>query len=284
MMKILVTGAEGQLGRSIQDLAKKHNHLDFIFTDYDELDITNSTKVYDFFKGDRFDYCINCAAYTAVDKAESETKRAFEINAEGVNYLAQSCKLNNIILIHISTDFVFDGNKQSPYTELDVPNPINVYGLSKLKGEEYVQTILEKYYIVRTSWVYSEFGQNFLKTMIKLSGERDEIGVVNDQIGSPTYAIDLAGFIISLVKDKIKEYGIYNYSNKGTISWYDFAIEIFRQQNLPITINPISSLDYETPAKRPKNSKLDLSHTMNTFQNEIPNWDYSLRECLKRVN
>ncbi len=206
-MNILVTGAHGQLGKCIQDLAKEHSKLNFIFTDYEDLDITKPEGVNEFFKNQIFDYCINCAAYTAVDKAEVEKDKAFLVNAEAAKYLAESCKEHGATLIHVSTDFVFDGEKGEPYTEEDKPNPINIYGASKLKGEQYVQNILEKHFIIRTSWVYSEYGHNFVKTMLRLAEERNEISVVNDQIGSPTYAGDLAKVIFTIILKEKTEYG-----------------------------------------------------------------------------
>src|SRR5690606_2749985 len=184
-----------------------------------------------------YDYCINCAAYTAVDKAETEEEKAYLVNAEAVKYLAEACKQNDTVLIHVSTDFVFDGQKGSPYTEDDPTNPIGVYGASKLKGEQYVQSILEKYFIVRTSWVYSEYGHNFVKTMLRLAEERNEISVVNDQIGSPTYAGGLAEFLCFLVQIPDNDYGIYNFSDEGEISWYDF--DIFRFDNRSTKVNEI---------------------------------------------
>ena len=279
-MKILVTGAEGQLGRSIQELAKKLNHLDFIFTDYNELDITNSTKVYDFFQGDRFDYCINCAAYTAVDKAETDSENAFSINAEAVKNLAEACKANNVVLLQISTDFVFDGRKKTPYNEEDEPNPLNVYGLSKLKGEKYVQNIMRKYFVIRTSWVYSNYGHNFVKTMLRLGAEKDEINVVNDQIGSPTYAGDLAELLMSIIVSNSKKYGIYHYSNSGEISWHDFALKIFEIVGFKIKVNPVTSNEFPTIAERPKFSILDCMKSHNYLQGPIKNWEIVLKKVL----
>ena len=279
-MKILVTGAEGQLGRSIQELAKKLNHLDFIFTDYNELDITNSTKVYDFFQGDRFDYCINCAAYTAVDKAETDSENAFLINAEAVKNLAEACKANNVVLLQISTDFVFDGRKKTPYNEEDEPNPLNVYGLSKLKGEKYVQNIMRKYFVIRTSWVYSNYGHNFVKTMLRLGAEKDEINVVNDQIGSPTYAGDLAELLMSIIVSNSKKYGIYHYSNSGEISWHDFALKIFEIVGFKIKVNPVTSNEFPTIAERPKFSILDCMKSHNYLQGPIKNWEIVLKKVL----
>ena len=282
-MKILVTGAEGQLGRSIQDLARKHNHLDFVFTDYNELDITNSTKVNDIFQGDSFDYCINCAAYTAVDKAETDNEKAFLINAEAVKNLAKACKANNVVLLQISTDFVFDGLKETPYNEEDEPNPLNIYGLSKLKGEKYVQNIMRKYFVIRTSWVYSEYGHNFLQTMLRLGSEKKELSVVCDQIGTPTYAKDLANVLLTIIKEEKSDYGIYHYSNEGIASWYDFATAIFDITNTKIKLLPITTVAYPTPAKRPRYSVIDKSKLKRMLGIEIPNWRNSLGNCLKEL-
>ena len=189
-LKLLITGANGQLGRCLQDVSKTFPSYDFHFKTSKELDVTNQEQINILFAKEEFDYCINCAAYTAVDKAETDRENAFLVNAEAAKYLAEACKAQNSILIHISTDFVFDGSKTTPYTEDDLPNPINVYGASKLKGEQYVQDILKQYFIIRTSWVYSQYGNNFVKTMLRLGTERHELYVVNDQRGSPTYASD----------------------------------------------------------------------------------------------
>lgn len=277
--KILVTGANGQLGRCLQDVAKDFPDYDFHFKSSKDLDITAEKQINNLFSQEKFDYCINCAAYTAVDKAESDKENAYLVNAQAVKYLAVACQANNTILIHISTDFVFDGTKSTPYTENDLPNPINVYGASKLKGEQYVQQIVKKYFIIRTSWVYSEYGHNFVKTMLRLGGERDEINVVNDQIGSPTYAGDLAEAILKIISHKATDYGIYHYSNKGAISWYDFAKTIFEIKGMDLKLKPISSETYPTPAKRPTFSVMDKAKIKQILQINI--WDW--KERLKNV-
>ena len=258
-LKILITGANGQLGLCLKDISVEYPSYIFDFKTSKQLDITNRNQVSTLFQNENYDYCINCAAYTAVDKAESEKEQAFLVNGEALKYLSEACKSNNTVLIHISTDFVFDGTKDSPYTEEDQPNPINIYGASKLKGEQYVQNILTNYFIIRTSWVYSEHGNNFVKTMLRLANEKDEISVVNDQIGSPTYAGDLAQFTMCFIKNNSKSYGIKNFSNDGTISWYDFAVEIFKQKQVKIKVNPTVSKNYPTPAVRPKYSILELN-------------------------
>src|SRR5690606_38928433 len=252
-----------QLGRSLQNITERYPDYDFHFKSSKDLDITIEKIVSNLFTLEKYDYCINCAAYTVVDKAESDKENAYLVNAEAVRYLAEACKTNNTILIHISTDFVFDGAKGTPYTETDLPNPINVYGASKLKGEQYVQEILEKYFIIRTSWVYSEHGNNFVKTMLRLANERDEISVVNDQIGSPTYAGDLAKCIIHIIGVKSQEYGLYHFSNLGEISWYEFARNIFNFKGLDIALKAIGSSAYPTEAKRPRYSVLNTSKIFN---------------------
>lgn len=258
-IKLLITGANGQLGRCLQDVAKGFTDHEFHFKTSQELDITKKEQIDNLFAQEKYDYCINCAAYTAVDKAETDQDNAFLVNAEAVKYLAEACKAQNTILIHVSTDFVFNGSKTTPYTEEDIPNPINVYGASKLKGEQNVQKVLEKYFIIRTSWVYSEYGNNFVKTMLRLGAERDELSVVNDQIGSPTYAGDLAKAIIEIISLKATNYGLYHYSNEGAVSWYDFAKAIFKSKDMNVKVNPIPSTAYPTAAKRPMFSVMETA-------------------------
>ena len=274
MKRVLVTGANGQLGKSIHRISLNYPDLKFVFTDVDELDITNSKEVNTLFASNKIDYCINCAAYTAVDKAEEEVEKAYLINAKAVKNLAEACQTTGAVLIHISTDFVFDGTKSTPYTEEDTPNPLSVYGKSKLQGEEYVQEICDRHFIVRTSWLYSEYGNNFVKTMLRLAETRKQISVVNDQIGSPTYAGDLAEFILKIVSSESMTYGLYHYSNFGEISWYDFAKEIFSNQNKKTEVLPIPTTAYPTAAKRPKYSVLDISKANNTFK--LKSWKKSL--------
>ena len=272
MKTVLVTGANGQLGKSIHRIAKDYPELKFVFTDVAELDITNIDDVNAFFSSNKTDYCINCAAYTAVDKAEEEVDKAYLLNAIAVKHLAEACKTSAAVLIHISTDFVFDGTKRTPNTEEDTPNPLSVYGKSKLKGEQYLQGILERHFIVRTSWLYSEYGNNFVKTMFRLAETRDEISVVNDQIGSPTYAGDLASFLLEIINKPSKDYGIYHYSNEGSISWYDFAVEIFKQHKRAVRVVPIPTNAYPIAAKRPAYTAMDLTKAKITFGNTIPLW------------
>ncbi|MBN9285359.1 MULTISPECIES: dTDP-4-dehydrorhamnose reductase [unclassified Flavobacterium] len=277
-MVVLVTGAAGQLGQSIQAIAKNYPEITFFFATSAEIDITNKENITDFFLKVKPDYCINAAAYTAVDKAESEPEKAYSINVTGAQYLAEVCKDFDTVLLHISTDFVFDGNKSIPYTEEDQPNPTGVYGQTKLEGEQVIQQIAEKYYIIRTSWVYSEFGNNFMKTMLRLASERDTLNVVNDQIGTPTYAVDLAKALLQIITSAKENYGIYNFSNEGVCSWFDFAKKIFEVNHVTIELNPIPTSAYPTPAKRPKYSVLDKSKIKSIFGVSISKWDEKLGE------
>ena len=280
MTTILVTGGNGQLASCIKDVEKQYDDLNIIYTYHLELDICELNQIQTFFKSNpQINYCINCAAYTAVDKAETEAEKAFEINATGAKNLAQVCNDHAAILIHVSTDFVFDGEKNEPYTETDAANPISVYGASKLQGEVEIQQALKEYFIIRTSWLYSEYGNNFMKTMLRLAETRDGISVVSDQIGTPTYAGDLAEIIIQIINTKTEKYGIYHYSNEGVASWFEFAKEIFKLTENKIKVNPIPSIEYLTPAKRPKYSVLDKKKIIDVFKIDIPFW----RESLKKV-
>ena len=284
MTTILVTGSNGQLGSCLKDI--EESDLNIIYTDYQELDICDLNEVNQFFQSHgKIDYCINCAAYTAVDNAEKEQDRAYQINALGPKHLALVCKAHDTTLIHISTDFVFDGTKTTPYKEIDLPNPLSVYGESKLLGEEYIQSSWSKHIIIRTSWLYSPFGDNFLKTMLRLSTIKTELSVVNDQIGTPTNAYDLSKTIIQIVfklqllekkNENIDFYGIYHFSNEGVCSWYDFAKEIFRINNIKIDLRPITALNYPTPAKRPMYSVLDKSRIKVVFGIHVKSWEESL--------
>lgn len=283
MKTVLVTGGNGQLGSCIKDI--KGENYNIIYTDYDQLDICDLNQVHLFFQAHQIDYCINCAAYTAVDHAEQEQVKAYQINELGAKNLAIACKSHNSTLIHISTDFVFDGERTGSYTEMDDTNPISVYGDSKFKGELAIEQTLEKYFILRTSWLYSEHGNNFLKTMLRLSEDRSVLNVVGDQVGSPTYAPDLAEVIMHhIIKNECLDYGLYHYSNEGVASWYDFAKAIFRVQGLKIKINPINTTAYPTPAKRPKFSVLDKTKIKNTLKLEIPYWGDSLKICMDKLS
>ena len=279
-MVILVTGASGQLGQAIQFIASNYADCEFIFASSQDLDITNQERVNNFFDTNKIDFCINAAAYTAVDKAESEIEKAEAINVAGPKNLAIACKKNKTKLIHISTDFVFDGSSSKPYLETDITNPLSTYGKTKLDGEQAVIDNIDEYFIIRTSWVYSQFGNNFMKTMLRLALERDSLSIVSDQIGSPTNAIDLAKSLLSIVESNSSKFGIYNFSNEGTASWYDFAVEIFRINNVVIDVNPIPTEAFPTPAKRPKYSLLDKSKIKNIFGIEIKTWKESLLQTI----
>jgi dTDP-4-dehydrorhamnose reductase len=281
-MVVLVTGANGQLGQSLQYVAPNYTELQFVFSSSLELDITNLENCQQVFSSYKPDFCINAAAYTAVDKAESEPEKAHLINVMGAKNLAQVCKEYNTILLHISTDFVFDGNKQIPYNEEDIPNPTGVYGQTKLDGEKAIQAVFDDYYIIRTSWVYSQFGNNFMKTMLRLASERDSLSVVNDQIGTPTNAVDLAEALIQIISTNNQQsttdnFGIYNYSNEGQCSWYDFAKKIFEINHKNIDLQPIPTSEFPTPAKRPNYSVLDKSKIKSTFGLQIKSWKDSLK-------
>ena len=291
-MVVLVTGANGQLGQSIQFIANQYPNVQFIYTDYQELDITNFESCHTVFAKYKPQFCINTAAYTAVDKAESEAEKAHLINVIGPENLAKVCKEYNTILLHISTDFIFDGTSTSlsmtnGYKETDIPNPQSVYGQTKLDGELAVQKNWEKHFIIRTSWVYSQFANNFMKTMLRLASERDSLSVVNDQIGTPTYAVDLAKVLMNIIQSSITNhsspFGIYNFSNEGVCSWYDFAAAIFHQKGISIDLQPIPTSAYPTPAKRPSYSVLDKSKIKNTFNLKINDWKTSLNSCLNQL-
>lgn len=282
-MVVLVTGASGQLGQSLQYIASQYPEMQFVFATSQDLDITNIDAVTDFFKNNKIDYCVNTAAYTAVDKAESESEKAYSVNVIGPKNLAIVCQKNSATLIHISTDFVFDGSSEKPYSESDTTNPIGVYGQTKLDGEAEVVSNCSKHYIIRTSWVYSQFGNNFIKTMLRLAQDRSELNVVSDQIGTPTNAVDLAEAVLEIISSDFKHlahdnYGIYNFSNEGICSWYDFAVEIFKQNKIDIKVNPIPTTAYPTPAKRPKYSVLDKSKIKSTFGITIKNWQEALAQ------
>ncbi len=246
---ILVTGQNGQLGNELKVLSENYANYDYVFTDVAELDITNEEKVNEFFITYKPAICINAAAYTAVDKAETERELALKINAWAVGNLAENCKKINTKFIHISTDYVFDGTASSPYAEDDTVNPVNFYGESKLKGEQIALEKNPSTVIIRTSWVYSFFGNNFVKTMLRLMKERESISVVNDQFGSPTYAADLAGAVMKITTQSEDKDGIYHFSNEGVISWFEFAVGIKNLAGLSCEIKPINTSDYPTPAK-----------------------------------
>lgn len=280
MINVLVTGGKGQLASCIKTIAEGLEGYHFKYVDLDELDITKPAQVNKFFEVEKVSFCVNCAAYTAVDKAEAEIELASRVNEIGAKNLAEACYRQGAILIQVSTDFVFDGNQTKLYTEEDVPHPLGVYGVTKLQGEKAVSNILKEHFIIRTSWLYSEHGQNFLKTMLRLGEERNSLSVVCDQIGTPTYAGDLAEVIIKIIIGDHKGFGTYHYSNEGVASWYDFAKAIFDESNSEVKLLPIKSEAYPTPAKRPNFSVMDKSKIKKELQIEIPYWRDSLKKCL----
>jgi len=295
-MRILVTGKNGQLGKSINKIVNtvngKNNYQqdnEFIFVGREELDLSKKESIASYFDNNNFDVIINCGAYTAVDKAEEEQELANQVNHLAVKQLAGIVKVQKAKLIHISTDYVFDGESDKPYLELDATNPINVYGKTKLAGEQALKEIMPtNAIIIRTSWVYSEFGNNFIKTMLRLGKERDEINVVSDQIGSPTYATDLANAILDIVQNiEFKEVGqetqVYHYSNAGKVSWYDFAKEIFKIAEVDCKVNPITTQQYPTPAKRALNSKLNQKKIHQVFEINSGHWKDSLTQALQLI-
>ncbi len=277
---ILVTGANGQLGLEFQQLENHYPFYTFLFLTKEQLSITDENVVNDFFEKNHIDICINCAAYTSVDKAEVEQETAIAANTTAVSFIAKACKKYDSKLIHISTDYVFDGKGTNPYTEIDVTNPVNFYGETKLNGEHKALKENKETIIIRTAWVYSSFGNNFVKTMLRLMKIKESIGIVNDQYGCPTYAADLAIAIMQIITSNNFIAGIYHYSNKGKISWYDFAKEISLQINSHCVVNGISTKEFPTPASRPFYSVLDTTKITDTFHIIIPEWKDSLKKCL----
>ena len=284
---ILVTGANGQLANEIKVISTQFPSYFFLFTAKEDLPIENTEAVKSFFEKHQVDYCINCAAYTAVDKAESEKAKAFLINGDAVGRLAAICHAHQTRFIHISTDYVYDGSREIPLKEEDAVAPLNVYGWSKLNGEELALNRNHSALIIRTSWVYSSFGNNFVKTMLRLFKEKEEINVVADQYGSPTYAADLAK-VIMLFIERMEAgeifSGIVNYCNEGITNWFEFADEIKRLVHSDCRINPISSSSYVTAAKRPRYSVLDTSKIQLLLGTDIPDWKTSLQKCLQKLN
>ena len=281
MKKILVTGANGQLGQCLQKISSQFEEFEFIFTDSETLDITNKEEVNDFFWQNAPDFCINAAAYTAVDLAETDIEKAFLVNADGAENLAEACAENNAQFIHVSTDYVFDGENNLAYTEEDFTNPLGVYGASKLAGDELALEVNPCSVILRTSWVYSEFGKNFVKTMLNLFATKEELSIVADQFGQPTNANDLAEAIMKIIKSEKITPGIFNFSNLGRISWFDFAEKIAELSEAKIKLNAIETSQYPTPAKRPKNSVLDLDKISKTYAIQLKPWEESLEGCVQ---
>ncbi len=277
-MVVLVLGAGGQLGQSLQFIANDYPEIQFNFFSRLDLDITNELELKSIFNSLKPNFCVNASAYTAVDKSESEQEQAHLINVVGVRNVAQMCQDFDTTLIHVSTDFVFDGSKNSPYTEDDATNPQGVYGKTKREGELEIIRILKKHFIIRTSWLYSQFNTNFMKTMLRLAQDRDSLSVVNDQIGTPTHAVDLADVIVKVILSSSTNYGIYHFSNEGKASWYDFAKKIFEVNKIEINLKPISTSEFPTPAQRPKYSVLDKSKIKKEFNLLIEEWQDSLKK------
>ena len=283
MKKIIVIGSKGQLGNEFQELEKQYPFFQFLFYDIEEMDIVNKDLVEKGIREVKPDYLINCAAYTAVDKAETDKEIAFAINSDAVRNIAIACSSNAVKFIHISTDYVFDGEASQPYKEDSIVNPTNIYGKSKLKGEQEALKGNTDVIILRTAWVYSIYGNNFVKTMLRLMKSKTEISVVADQYGSPTYAHDLAKVIMDIVSSDKWMPGIYHYTNEGIISWFDFASEIKKLSELSCTINPITTEEYPTPAKRPQYSVLDKTKIQQTFGVKLKDWKDSLQQCLNKM-
>lgn len=284
MKTVLVLGGDSQLAACIRKLSKDSYGLAFVFLSSKEADITDYNQLTESFSRYRPEVVINCAAYTAVDQAEEEVEKAELINAKAPGDIARCCKVHGALLIHISTDFVFTGDRCIPLKETDQTIPLGVYGKTKLAGEKSVIESWEKSIVIRTSWLYSEYGHNFLKTMLRLGKEKDKLGVVADQIGTPTYAMDLASLILRIAKLSQPTYGIFHFSNEGVASWFDFAHAIFNLSGIKLQLLPLSTPEFPTKARRPAFSVLDKSHVKKTFHIVIPHWYDSLCICLKAID
>ncbi|MGI4759250.1 MAG: dTDP-4-dehydrorhamnose reductase [Janthinobacterium lividum] len=283
MQTTLVFGSSGQLGQCLAHVAQEKNLSGLVFPPEAQANILDLNSLRALFEQHRPAYVINCAAYTAVDKAEDELDLARRVNRDGVENLARLCGEFDSALVQISTDFVFAGTGNQPLVETDEAAPISVYGLTKLEGEQVIPALTSRYFILRTSWLYSEFAGNFVKTMLKLGRERDELRVIWDQLGTPTYAIDLAGCILHLIESKSSAHGLYHYSNEGVTSWYDFATAIFELARLPTKTVPIRTAEYPTKATRPTYSVMDKTKVKQTLGIAIPHWRTSLQTCLGRL-
>ncbi len=277
-MKVLVTGYKGQLGYDVIKRLNKSN-IDCLGVDIDDFDITNEKQTFDYIVNYNPDVVVHCAAYTAVDKAEEDKEKCFNINVIGTRNIAKACKQIDCKMVYISTDYIFDGQGETPFEVDDVPNPINYYGETKYLGENEVTNLIKKYFIIRISWVFGINGNNFIKTMLRLAETKNEISVVSDQIGSPTYTYDLAKLIVSMIQED--KYGIYHATNEGYCSWYEFALEIFKQSNIDIKVNPIKTEDYKTLAKRPMNSRLSKKILDKNNYKRLPFWRDSILNFLK---
>lgn len=283
MNTTIIIGANGQLGQCLKKVARDRAIVGLVFPEEASADILNFATLTGLFEREQPTYIINCAAYTAVDKAEVELEKAAAINETGARNLALLCEQFGSTLIHISTDFVFEGKTVKLLKETDDTAPINVYGLTKLNGEVAIRNDLAQHVIIRTSWLYSEYANNFLKTMLKLGAERDQLNIIADQIGTPTYAIDLAKVIFDIIAEENKVYGTFHYSNEGVTSWYDFAKAIFELAALNVQVSPIPTEKYPTPAKRPSFSVMDKTKIKETYQIAIPYWRDSLKACIAQI-
>ena len=283
MKNILITGANGQLGNEMRVLSAENKEYTYFFTDVAELDICNAQAILDFVKANDINVIVNCAAYTAVDKAEESIELCTKLNADAVGYLAEAAEANGAEFIQISTDYVFDGTAHVPYQETEPTCPNSVYGHTKLAGEQNALTLCSRSMVIRTAWLYSTFGNNFVKTMIRLGKERDSLGVIFDQIGTPTYARDLARAIFAAIRQGVVP-GVYHFSNEGVCSWYDFTKAIHRLAGITTCqVKPLHTEEYPTPAKRPHYSVLDKSKIKATFGIEVPYWEESLQECIYQM-
>ena len=280
MINLLVTGSSGQLGQCLKQLLLSATDISCYFATREDLDITNSDELQRFFSDHNFDYCINTAAYTNVEKAESEQKEAFLINAEGAYSLAKACKKHNVVLLHISTDYVFDGMAKTPYQEQDPTNPLNVYGASKLKGEQHIGDTWNKHFIIRTSWLYSQYGHNFLNSMLQFAKQKKALTITTQQRGTPTNANDLAQVLVTIIKTGNARYGVYHFSNQGEATWYDFAKAIFKAAGEIDTVNLAKTEHYATFAKRPAYSVLNCNKLKDTLGITYRNWEDSLKQII----
>ena len=283
MSKTLVFGGSGQLGQCLQHVAQQRNFTDIVFLPEEQANILKPDVLRATFEQYRPAYIINCAAYTAVDKAEDEVDLARKVNRDGAENLARLCGEFGTTMLHISTDFVFAGTGNEPLLETDETAPISVYGLTKLEGEQVIPAHTERYFILRTSWLYSEYAGNFVKTMLRFGKEREEMRIIWDQLGTPTYAIDLAGALLHIIESGSTAYGLYHYSNEGVTSWYDFAVAIFELGGLPTRTVPIRTAEYPTKATRPAFSVMDKTKSKTTLGLAIPHWRASLVECMGRL-
>ena len=283
MKTVLVTGANGQLGQCFQKHSKNYPEIEFLFCSSRELDITSKEALSAYFQDKEIDYCINTAAYTNVEQAENEKEKAFLVNAEGAENVAEICKEYGVVLFHFSTDYVFNGNSSRPYTETDDVDPINVYGASKLKGEEEIQSVFENFFILRTSWLYSEFGHNFFRTILRKAEENATLNITTSQIGTPTNANDLTTYVIKMITSGSKAYGVYHFSNDGQGTWYDFAVEIlnYSEKMDQVTLNKTGF--FKTLAERPEYSVLSKEKITSKF-GPVEDWKKSLFNLINETN